>query len=230
MSQSDFRARSVGIDAYDLGDVVPVEGFSSVSPGTNLLISGPSKTGKQRLALELMAAGPEREHGLAVTPNTAGERIQDTFADIRGRESSPLHVVDCTGATGKGSMDDTETIKYVGSAGDLTGIGMGIVKCTRSIGDGADDGLRLSLLSLSTLLRYSDPNRMFNFLHTVTGRVSAAGYLGVGTLDSSTNDSEERHTLSSLFDVVVELREGEDGSREVRVVGHPGSPRTWQPY
>lgn len=141
-----------------------------------------------------------------------------------------LRVVDCTGARGRGSMDDTETIKYVRSPGDLTGIGMGIVKCTREIGPGVDDGLRMAVLSLSTLLRYANADRSFNFLHTVTGRVSAAGYLGLATFDPTSHDPGDGNTLSSLFDVVVELREADDGSREVRVVGHREASRTWQPY
>ena len=138
-----------------------------------------------------------------------------------------LRVVDCTGATAKGTFDDTDDVKYVASPGDLTGIGMGIVKCTRDMGESVD-GLRLGVLSLSTLLRYSDPDRVFNFLHTVTGRVSAADYLGIATLDPGAHDPQDVNTLSSQFDVVVELREADDDGREARVVGHHESPRTWK--
>ena len=28
----------------------------------------------------------------------------------------------------------------------------------------------------------------------------------------------------------TKLREADDGSREVRAVGHPGTPRTWRPF
>ena len=225
MSSEDLSSRRVRTDAYDLGEVVPVEGFGSISPGTNVLISGGQMLGKERLALELLAAGSEEE-AIAVTPDTAGGRLRDSFESVAGGLDR-LRVVDCTGASSKGSFDDTDDMKYVASPGDLTGIGMGIVKCTRDMGESVD-GLRLAVFSLSTLLRYSDPDRVFNFLHTITGRVSAADYLGIATLDPSAHDPQDVNTLSSQFDVVVELREADDDGREARVVGHHESPRTWR--
>ena len=225
MSSEDLSSRRVRTDAYDLGEIVPVEGFASVDPGTNVLISGGQMLGKERLALELLAAGSEEE-AIAVTSDTAGGRLRDSFESVAGGLDR-LRVVDCTGASSKGSFDDTDDMKYVASPGDLTGIGMGIVKCTRDMGESVD-GLRLAVLSLSTLLRYSDPDRVFNFLHTVTGRVSAADYLGIATLDPGAHDPQDVNTLSSQFDVVVELREADDVDREARVVGHHESPRTWK--
>ena len=227
MSSEDPSSRRVHVDAYDLSDVLPVEGVGSVDPGTNVLVSGGPMLGTERLALELLAVDAD-DKAIAVTPDTAGSRLRDDFASVAG-EPDPLRVVDCTGASGSGSFDDTDDVKYVTSPGDLTGIGMGIVKCTRDMGESVDDGLRLGVLSLSTLLRYSDPDRVFNFLHTVTGRVSAADYLGIATLDPGAHDPQDVNTLSSQFDVVVELREADDVGREARVVGHHESPRTWQP-
>lgn len=230
MSSGGFRSRQTQTDTYDLGEAVPIEGFSSVAAGTNVLLSGPPMLGKQELALELLATGGPDEHPIAISPDTDGDRLRERFAAVSGGDPDRLRVVDCTGATGKASMDDTDSVKYVGSPGDLTGIGMGFVKHTREIGQGVEDGLRLGVLSLSTLVRYANADRTFNFMHTVTGRVSAADYLGLATLDPTMHDVAAANTLTSLFDVVVELREADDGSREVRVVGHAGSPRTWQPF
>lgn len=230
MSQSKFKTAEVDIDAYDVGDLVPVDGFSTIDPGTNVLVSGPPKTGKQRLALQLLSAGDPWEHAIAVSPDTDASRLERSYVGVANGDEDRFYIVDCTGATGQGSMDDTDRIKYVTSPNDLTGVGMGIVKCTREIGDDVDDGLRLSLLSLSTLLRYSDANRMFNFLHTITSRVSAADYFGVGTIDPTMHDTEDVNTLTSLYDSTVELREADDGSLEVRVVGHPDADRRWQPF
>ncbi|QLD86084.1 hypothetical protein HWV23_10210 [Natronomonas halophila] len=227
MSSDGFQGAVARADSYHVGDVVPVSGFDTVSAGTNVLISGPPMLGKRRLALELLAVGTPDEHAIAITPDTDGDRLRSTYEGLPDGDPDRLHVVDCTGATGKGSMDDTEAIKYVGSPGDLTGIGMGIVKCTRDIGREVEAGLRLSVLSLSTILQYADSQRMFNFLHTITGRVSAANYLGIATLDPTTQNTQEVNTLTSLFDAVVELREADDGTREMRVVGLPDAPRTW---
>ncbi|PSP49766.1 hypothetical protein BRC75_02735 [Halobacteriales archaeon QH_7_69_31] len=227
MSSEDRSSRRVQVDNYDLDDVLPVEGLAAIDPGTNVLISGGRMLGKDRLALELLAAGTD-DQAIAVTPDTAGSRLREDFASVAG-QLDPLRVVDCTGASGSGSFDDTDDVKYVTSPGDLTGIGMGIVKCTREMGESVDDGLRLAVLSLSTLLQYSDPDRVFNFLHTVTGRVSAADYLGIATLDPGAHDPKDVNTLTSQFDVVVELREADEVGREARVLGHHESPRTWQP-
>ena len=113
---SDLSSRRVRTDAYDLGEVVPVEGFASIDPGTNVLISGGQMLGKERLALELLAAGSEEE-AIAVTPDTAGGRLRDSFESVAGGLDR-LRVVDCTGASSKGSFDDTDDMKYVGSPGD----------------------------------------------------------------------------------------------------------------
>lgn len=223
-------AVETGVDAYHVGEAVPVSGFDAVPAGTNVLVSGGPMLGKRRIALEMLAAGAPPEHAIAVSPDTDARRLHRAYDDVPGSERERLHVVDCTGTAGSGSVERAPDVQYVSSPGDLTGIGVGIVKATRDIGPDAEAGLRLSILSLSTVARYTDAQRAFNFLHTVTGRVAAADYLGVATVDPSTHAPEELSTITSLFDTMVELRETDDGSREVRVVGHPDSPRTWQPF
>ena len=230
MSSGTFHAEKTGADAYRIGETIPVAGFETVPAGTNVLVSGPPMVGKERLALELLATDARDEHAIAITPDTGGDRLRRRYETIPNVDGDRFHVIDCSGSSGKGSMSDTARTKYVSSPGDLTGIGMGIVKCTRHIGVGVDDGLRLATLSLSTLVRYATIDRVFNFLHTVNGRVAAADYLGVATLDPTVHDSQDVNTLTSLFDAVVELREADDGSVEGRVVGWRESPRTWQPF
>lgn len=227
MNSDGFQGAVTNADTYHIGNTVPVSGFDTVAAGTNVLISGPPMLGKQHLALELLADGPQSGHAIAVTPDTDGERLRRDYEGVPNADLEEFHVVDCTGATGKAAMDDTEAIKYVSSPSDLTGIGMGIVKCTRNVGPDISDGLRLSVLSLSTILQYANDQRVFNFLHTITGRVSAANYLGIATLDPTTQGTQETNTLTSLFDAVIEVREADDGNREMRVVGLPDVPRTW---
>lgn len=212
---------------YDLGDVVPVEGFDSVPPGTNLLVAGPPQTGKTRLALRLLARGTVAgEQAIAITPDLDDTRLRQRFEAVDG-DPSRLCIVDCSGASSRGSFDDGEVVKYVSSPADLTGIGLGVVKCTRRFPPDATDGVRLSSLSLSTMLRYTDVNRLFSFLHVLTGRVAAADYFGVSTIDPTVHDDAERNVIRSLYDVVVELREAADGSREIRVVGDESVSSRW---
>lgn len=230
MSDDSYQTAETESKSYYIGDAVPVSGFDTVPPGTNILVSGPPMLGKQRLALELLAIRSQTEHAITVTPDTNGTRLRRAYGSVPNANPDRFHIIDCTGATGKGSMNDTRAMKYVSSPGDLTGIGMGIVKCTRDIDSEVERGLRLSVLSVSTLVQYANSQRVFNFLHTITGRVSAAEYLGVTTLDPTAHDAQDVNTFTSLFDAVVELREADDGSREIRVVGWPEAPRTWHEF
>jgi len=216
------------VDAYDVGGVVPVEGFDALEPGTSLLVCGPAMVSKQQLVLELLARGVEvGQHAVVVTPDTSAGRLRSSFDRVTGT-TDRLWIVDCS-ASGGGSFDDTRQVKQVSSPGDLTGIGIGIAKCTRGIGQEVDDGLRLSLLSVSTLLQYASVDRVFNFLHVLTGRVAAGDYLGIATLDPTTHDRTTVNTVRSQFDGVIELRETGD-DREVRVKGVTDVDHAWTAF
>lgn len=209
--------------SYDLQGVMASSGPSSVPRGTNLLISGGAMSGKTDLALAAIRRGVEAgQHAIVVTPDAGAERI-------RSAVGSPdrLQVVDCTGTSG--SFEGTGDVEFVSSPGDLTGIGIGLTKCTQRIGADAVRGVRIGVLSLSTILRYAGLDSVFNFVHVLTGRIEAAGYLGVFTLAPSGHDVETVETIRAQFDGVVELRDAEDGRREARTLGFGGS-REWAPF
>lgn len=217
-------ATKVSAASYDVEGLLPPGGPSTLSRGTSLLVSGPAMTGKVDLVVSLLDRGIDRgEQAILVSPDAGAERIQPRF-----EATDRLNVVDCSG-TG-GSFDDTENVKYVGSPGDLTGIGIGVTKCNQAIGPAAAEGVRMGVLSLSTMLRYADVDQVFSFVHLLTGRIDAAGYLGAFTLDSTTHDDQVVDTVRAQFDGVVEFREAEDGSREARVVGLPEGSREWAPF
>lgn len=217
------KAVTTGVSTYEVDDVLPHEDLEQLPAGASILISGPAMVGKAELALDLLAVGTDQgQHALAVTPDDRAEWVTDAFESDVER----LWIVDCTGTSG-GSFGDTDRVKYVNSPGDLTGIGMGVAKCIRAIGVDVRGGLRLSVLSVSTLLQYANRDRVFNFLHVLTGRVSAADYLGVFTLDSAAHDEQTVNVVTSQFDAVVEIREDTEG-REFRVRGLAGVDRGWR--
>jgi len=148
MSDDGLQTAETESKSYRIGDAIPVPGFDTVPSGTNVLVSGPPMLGKQRLALELLAVGSQTEHAITVTPDTNGTRLRQAYRSVRNANAGRFHVIDCTGATGKGSMNDTRSMKYVSSPGDLTGIGMGIVKCTRDIDSEVERGLRLGAVGV----------------------------------------------------------------------------------
>lgn len=229
MSSTDHPLQAVisRPSAYTLDSVLSLEGLETVPAGTNLLIEGPAQTNKREFATALLATGTARgENAVIISPDMSANRVRKQIETHDGA-TDRLYIVDCTGSSGKGSFDDEPQVKYVSSPGDLTGIGMGLVKCTQEIGSEAASGMRVGVLSVSTLLRYADVNRVFNFLHVLTGRVSAAGYFGIFTIDPNVHDESDLNVLRSLFDAAVKLRKTAEGDLEARVVGLEDVDSSW---
>lgn len=219
------RAVEASAEEYDLGETVPVEGITAVPSGTNVLVAGPAMLGTDRIALDVLEYGLQcGEHGVVVTPDDPANRVRsrlDAPAD-----GPTVQFIDCSAVGGE--VED-EQVRGVSAPGNLTDIGVCLTKATQAIGDEATAGVRISLLSLSTLLQYTDLDQVFKFVHVATGRFAAGGYLGVATIDAATHDEETMNTIRAQFDAVVELREGTDDAPEIRAVGFPGGSADWQP-
>lgn len=227
---SGDRREAVGAtpDSYDLSNVVPVEGLGSIRAGSNLLVSGPSMTGPDRVALSALARGDHNgEVTVVVSVERPASRVVEEYRRAHGEDPGAIYVVDSAGVDSQ--VDPPGQVVYRSAPDDLTGIGIGLVKATREVGAEARAGVRVGVLSVSTLLRYASTDRVFNFLHVLTGRFAAADYLGVWTLDPTVHDAQVVNSIRSLFDGVIELREGEDGRVEARVVGVEGVDRAWTP-
>ncbi|SDZ84994.1 RecA-superfamily ATPase, KaiC/GvpD/RAD55 family [Haloplanus vescus] len=209
---------------YPVSDALPA-GVDELDPGLNVLVSGPSMSGKRQLVFDLLAPDSDAMDPVVVmTTDDPAQRIQTQLGD-RGVSFAPdaVRVVDATGAPG----DDDPAIHRVNSPADLTGMGVAFTQAVEQMG--TPDRLRLGFLSISTLLQYVDSERTFSFMHVLSRRTSAAGYLGVFTLDPSTHDEQFVNVVTSIFDVVIELRET-DGDRELRVRGLPGVDTSWTDF
>jgi hypothetical protein len=216
-------------DTYGLPAVLADARIGELPAGTNLLISGPSRTQKRKLALDLLSsgAGMEQPAILISTDSSANSVIEEFEAALEG-QMPPTYVVDCTGNTDTETLPGDVHVEEVGSAGDLTGIGVALSECMRVIGDDAAGGLRIAHISLSTLLQYTSAERVFEFCHVISGRISAAGYLGVWTLNTDTHDATVVNTLRGRFEYVAEIRENDDGTLEMRVLGGEDDWRQWR--
>lgn len=227
MSQQE-SAVAAREDSYALPAPLADVRIDELPAGSNLLVAGPTRTKKRSLALELLARG-ERKHqpAIFVSTNKPANRLVEEFEAALDGRMPPTYVVDCTGSDLPGDLPDPVHVERVSSPGDLTGIGVGIAKSMRAIGDDARDGLRLAHMSLSTLLQHTTDDRVFNFAHVVSGRISAADYLGVWTLDTDSHPQTTVNTLRGRFEYVAEIRETDDGGREMRVLGGPDDWRSW---
>lgn len=209
------------IDAYSLGDALPA-GPEQIAPGTNLLLTGPGMVGKRDLALDLVAADSQDRYNAVLVPtDRSATQLLEAY-DARTKEGN-VYAVDCSG---QGAEATDRVVETVSSPSDLTGIGMGIVKATRAIGEGATSGVCVATITVSTLLQYTGQERVFHFLHTLTRRLSQAGYLGVFTLNPNTHDQRTVSSIQALFDSRVEIRET-DGTRELRVRGLTNASGEW---
>lgn len=224
------QAPVVHRSSYDAIGPLGDSRIQSIPAGSNLLIAGPTMTGKRDLAYQTLRDGfDDGNEVVAVLSNDPPTEVVEYFNGSPGTTERPLHVVDCTGRETTQPVPHWLRVSRVSSPGDLTGIGIGIAKSMNEIGTGAEDGLYLGISSLSTLLQYADPRRVFNFTHVMTGRIAAGGYLGTWTLDSDAHEPATVNTLKGLFKYVAEVREQENGRRALRVLGGPPEWRSWDP-
>ncbi|WP_248897189.1 RAD55 family ATPase [Haloplanus halobius] len=206
---------------YSIADTLPIS-VDDLDAGMNVLVSGPAMSGKRRLVFDLLAPPPQPHDPIVVlTTDDPAARVRAQFED-RGVSVDPstVRIVDASGAPG----DDDPVVERLSSPGNLTGMGVGF---TRAVdGMGTPSTARVGFLSISTLLQYVDDQRTFSFLHVLLRRSSAAGYLGVYSIDPTTHDEKFVNVVTSIFDAVIDVREV-DAEREVRVRGLDSVDPVW---
>jgi KaiC/GvpD/RAD55 family RecA-like ATPase len=214
---------------YDVTGVLPTGTVSELKPGTSLLIAGPAMSGKQDLALDLLAAGLEGENGLLIvtTNETAAACIDELEHRVATLDRDQVGVVDCSGGSQQQAIRDIAT-QRVSSPDDLTGISIGTAKLMQQFATQEISSVRHGLVSVSTLLQYLDLTTVFKFLHIYTTRITDTQGLGIFTVDNVSHDPQTINTVVSEFDGVIELRESETGEREIRLRGIADASKGWQ--
>ncbi|WP_435126014.1 RAD55 family ATPase [Halobaculum sp. D14] len=189
-----------------------------ISPGSNVLVSGPPLTGKRELALDVLAEGTRRGEGaIMVTTKDGAKRLLERYGRRVDYEGKPVAVVDTvTRQQGVGDVRDDDRIKYTSSPVDMTGIGIKLSEFLEEFYQNRRiERNRIMVHSLSTLLMYSDLQTVFRFLHVFTGRIQSVDGLGLYCIDSTAHDDQTLNTLKQLFDGVVETHE--EGEPTVRL-------------
>jgi len=215
---------------YDLSHVLDFEELEAVRPGSSILISGPAMTGKQRLAYDILADGAGNGDGaVVVTTSDKAADVAEDFREMVKLDDSQLGVVDCRGEGGADPQAiDGVSVHQVSSPGDLTGIGIGITKALEGLHNAGRERGQLALISLSTMLTYTDKQTVFKFCHVLSSRLDTAGYIGVFTIDSGAHDEQTIQVIKQAFDGLIEIRDSEGGGRESRVLGLSGEPTNWK--
>ncbi|WP_336036906.1 RAD55 family ATPase [Halobacterium yunchengense] len=210
---------------YDVGEVLPVDG---IPDGANLLVGGPSMTGKRRLALSLLDDGCERGEGAVVVgTHESTDRIRERAPNVSAQvDAGRAGVVDCVTRQRGNRVGDEELVKYVSSPGDVTDVGIRLGGLFQVLEERVDRA-RFGVSTVSTMLMYADPRRVYRLLHVFNGHVDRLDWMSLAVLDTS--NREPFDTLAPLYDGMVQTRSGDDG-RELRVVGLDSKPTAWVPY
>ncbi|WP_188977967.1 DUF7504 family protein [Halocalculus aciditolerans] len=212
---------------YDVGDVLPVD---AIQPGTNLMIGGPPMSGKAELGRTLVEDGLAAGDGAVVisTRDDATRLLDDSPAIADGVANGHAGVIDCVTRERGEAARDRGWIRYVSSPGDVTEIGIRTAGFFTALAENDRDTIRGGLLSIPTMLMYTDPRRLFRFLHVFTGKVQSGGHLGIALTELGDRETFER--FAPLFDGMIQTRLTDDYERQLRVVGVDPSPTDWVPY
>jgi hypothetical protein len=113
---------------------------------------------------------------------------------------------------------------------DLTGIGVKISQFFEEFFMKKNvRKIQLHINSLSTILMYSNIQTVFRFLHVFTGRIKAAGAIGIYVIESGMHDEQSIATLKQLFDGMIEIK-SENDKNLIRVIGLSSKPSPWFEY
>lgn len=196
----------------------------AVRTADSVLISGPPMSGKYDLFNRLLAAWVAEP--VIISTGRTAEKVRADYETITGKDGEAVLVIDCVTHQQGDKRDDTPTTKYVGSAGNLTDIG---IKFTDIIESSSGRERAVGVYSLSELLMYWDPERIYQFTRVLNSQTTGEDWPFVGVIGSTAHDEQVVHTLHEPFEVVVETRVTDD-DREFRVRGRVGKPSAWTQF
>ena len=225
MEIQHMEGYSLGIDKLD-------ENIKGIRSGSNIMMIGPPMSGKEAIINDIVYSGLKSgDAAVIVTTREPGENVIDWF-DYNNLEIPLDHlgIVDCVTKTLGVPTSETDNIKRASSPVDLTGIGVKISQFLEDFWMKKNiRKTRLCIVSLSTILMYSNIQTVFRFLHVFTGRVKAAGAIGIYVVEEGMHDSQAIATLKQLFDGIIEIKQEQD-NHYIRIVGLGKKPSPWYEY
>ena len=204
-----------------------------IRKGANIMLIGPPMSGKKIISNYIMYYGAARNENAVIEVNTYEpgylilERLKENKLNLT---LSKVGIVDClTRMIGIETYED-ENIKIASSSVDLTDIGVKISQHFENFFTKKNiRKIQLNINSLSTLLMYSNIKTVFRFLQVFTGRIKAAGGLGIYVIESGVHDMQVIAALSQLFDGKIEIKSEKD-KNFLRIVGLLPKPTQWLEY
>ncbi|NJD53475.1 MAG: recombinase RecA [Candidatus Methanoperedens sp.] len=218
---------------YTLGIKELDDAIGGIRKGSNIMLIGPPMSGKEAILNHIMYNGAVKNENAIITVNTreSAVHILEWFKEHDlNLPMSRIGIIDCVTKTLGGASIENENIKIASSPVDLTGIGVKISQFFEEFFMKKNtQKIQLYINSLSTILMYSNIQTVFRFLHVFTGRIKAAGALGIYVIESGMHDDQAVATLKQLFDGMIEIKSVED-KNFIRVVGISQKPTPWFEY
>lgn len=190
----------------------------------NVLLVGPPMSGKYELFHRLLAEWTAEP--VVISTGRTAENVRSDYEEITDGAGNDVTVIDCVSREQGETVEDTARTKYVDSAGDLTDVGVKFTNVVEELDDDSDHAVGLN--SISELLMYWDPERIYQFVRVLSSQATGQNWPFVATVGSTAHDEATLHTLYEPFDRIVETRVDDD--REFRVRGRTGAPTDWQAF
>jgi len=218
---------------YTLGIKELDNAIGGIRKGSNIMLIGPPMSQKEVILHSIMYHGTAINDNAIITVNTRepASVILERFKENKiVLPLSRIGIIDCISKSVGMDAFETESIKFASSPKDLTGIGVRISEFFEDfLMKQKIQKIQLHINSLSTILMYSNIQTVFRFMHVFTGRIKAAGALGIFIADSGMNDDPKIATLKQLFDGIIEIKE-ENDKNYIRTVGLSSKPTPWLEY
>ncbi len=207
--------------------------IGGIKKGSNIMLIGPPMCGKEIILNSILYYGAAKNENAIITVTTreSAMHILEWFREQKlTLPLSRIGIVDCVTKTLGGASVENENIKIASSPVDLTGIGVKISQFFEEFFMKKNiKKTQLHINSLSTILMYSNIQTVFRFLHVFTGRIKAAGSMGIYVIESGMHDEQAISTLKQLFDGMIEIK-SENDKYFIRAVGLSPKPTNWFEY
>lgn len=199
-------------------EVAAADLSATVGGASNVLVLVPSLDHNESDACSrLLAVAPPAETiALSVTvTQSPDDRLEAWRSNVGAELPAKMGIVDVGGTSRSAaaavvavpeSVGEDIRIETVSSPADLTNLGIR-VSTYLSEAAGRDEQVVMCFHSLTPLLQYVDLQRLFRFLHVLTGRVAAVDGLAHYHMDPTAHDEQTLNTLKTLFDAVVEFED-----------------------
>lgn len=209
-------------------DTAASDVVAELEDARNVLVAAPAiGAARHRACAELLGTTPaEDTNALAVTYGRSAERW---LADYDEHAAAfPRHLVVVSvgerqrstqgwsegGTTTQPLVPHEPVVDTVEDPHDLTGLGIVLSEYLRDFDEqrfeSGPTAVACCFDSITALLQYADPDRVYQFLHVVTDRAARLDATAHYHVDPAAHDEQTLATLRSLFDAQVDATAGPD--------------------